>query len=61
MKRVRKGDPVGKLFPHAGARAAADEAVDVLPVTSTMAEYLDAWENRYFEVAGDSPFREGVT
>jgi hypothetical protein len=41
-----------KWFPHAAARAAADRAIDALPVTATMATFLDAWVAAYVAAGG---------
>jgi len=46
-----------QLFPSPAGRKAADEAIDKLPVTLTMSEYMEAWETAYFEATGHSPFR----
>lgn len=55
---MKRTSTIEKLFPCARARDAADKAVDALPVTATMAEHLDAWEQAYFDIAGKSPFRK---
>lgn len=59
MKRkVRKGQSVEQVYPNPKGRAAADTAVDKLdPRSTTMSEYLDAWDQAYFEAVGSSPFR----
>ena len=49
---------VEALFPNAAGRKAADDAIDKLPVTASMATYLDLWEAIYFNKVGKSPFRK---
>lgn len=55
--KVRASAPVEKLFPNAAGRAAADEAIDALPTTLSMQDYLDAWEQAYFDKTKKSPLR----
>lgn len=57
MGKVRASDPVEKLFPNAAGRKAADEAIDALPVTLSMADYMMAWEQAYYDRVGKSPLR----
>lgn len=58
MGKVRSTDSVEKLFPNAAGRKAADEAIDALPVTLSMSEFMTAWETAYWERCGKSPLRE---
>ena len=58
MKKKRRELTVEQLFPHARARAAADEAIDKLSVSEPMHVYLDTWEAAYYAVAKKSPFRK---
>jgi hypothetical protein len=57
--KLKKDSGVEKIFPNARARQKADEAVDALDVHLDMRAFLDAWEQAYFDVAGESPFRQG--
>ena len=42
-------------FPTIAARNAADEAIDKLPVTAPMSEYIDAWIAAYMAAGGRRP------
>jgi len=53
----RKQRTVEELFPNSRARKAADDAIDKLDVSLPMHVYLDTWEQKYWEIAGCSPFR----
>lgn len=50
-------DPLEKHYPSPRGRAAADAAIDALPVTEPMSTFLDAWDEAYFRATGHSPFR----
>ena len=54
---MRLADSVEKVFPDARARRAADAVVDAMDTSLSMRDFLDAWEAKYFEVAGSSPVR----
>ena len=44
-------------FPTSHAREAADLAVDALPATASMQEYLDAWFAAYIAAGGRTDFK----
>jgi hypothetical protein len=58
---LKKQSPksVEQWYPHPKGRNAADAAVDALdPMTTTISQALDVWDQTYFDVAGSSPFRK---
>lgn len=58
MKRLKaKHGSLEQVFPNAVARALADQTIDALPMATTLAEAVDAWEAAYFAAAKRSPFR----
>jgi hypothetical protein len=56
-KPIKQELTVEKLYPNARARRAADEAIDQLDPKLPMTAFLDAWDQAYFDVAKESPFR----
>jgi hypothetical protein len=56
--KPRRDPTVESLFPIAAGRRAGDEAVDATPMSATLAEACDAFEQAYFEKTGTSPFRK---
>lgn len=50
-----KRDNVATRFPSAHARAAADLAIDALPVSAPMTTYLDTWIAAYKAAGGRLP------
>jgi len=57
--KIKKALTLEQLFKNATARTLADQAIDKLPMSATMAEYIDCWENAYFDAARASPMRPG--
>lgn len=43
---------IEQRFPDAAARTVADQAIDKLAETATMAQYIDAWIAEYKRVGG---------
>lgn len=39
-------------YPHKRAREAADDAIDRMPVTASMAEHIDTWLRVYLATGG---------
>lgn len=56
--KSKKLPSVESLYPSPAGRAAGDAAVDRLPVTATMATYMDAFDEAYWTVTGKSPWRK---
>ena len=54
----RKGQTVEQIFPDPRGRRAADEAVDALPLETTLRDAIHAWEAAYYDKTGTSPFRK---
>lgn len=48
-----------QLFPNPKGRRKADEAIDALPLDTSIRDATWLWELRYFEVTKTSPFRKG--
>jgi hypothetical protein len=44
-----------RRFPTAAARAAADQAIDALPISLPMSAYLDEWLRAYRVAGGKEP------
>lgn len=55
--KLTKNMTVEQLYPSARCRAAAYAAVDALPVSATIAEALDAFDQAYVDAGGRSPWR----
>ena len=50
-------DSLARLYLSEAGRDAADAAIDALPMSTTLAEAVDAWDEAYFRTTGHSPFR----
>lgn len=52
MKVARPKTPLEQRFPTARARDVADKAIDALPESAPMTEYIDTWLAAYREAGG---------
>lgn len=56
--KYRRGMKLEELYPNGRCRQAADAAIDALPMTATLQEAVDSYDQAYVDAGGKSPWRK---
>lgn len=55
---MKQTQTIEQIFPDPKGRRAADALIDLLPLTTSLRDAMQMWEQTYFNRTGSSPFRK---